>query len=551
MKLLKKLFAIIMTVMLISGLVPLRNCGVGNIESVNAQVNMTAEEAIKWVKSKVGQPIDVDGVYGAQCVDLAKAYYTFLGFRPVQGNGSDYTHNVLPPGYVRIQGAIPRKGDILVYTGGAKGYGHVAIYESMYSTYHQNFGGNQYVMHVTDIPYDGMTTVNYWGVIRPDFQSESDIVGYLDVYTGGEGSLYVAGWAADFYSKNTNLEIQIFIGGTAETEGQNGTEKHIIVADKTRQDVEDAFPGVGKNHGYEATFKTTLTGKQDIYAYAVNTASNCRVLIGIGNVDIKKSTVPNEVKLNKSNVTLTPDKPKVSLKVTVLPEYISNKDVIWTSSNINVVTVNSNGVLKSVGNGSAIITATTMIGNVTAQCEVEVKGLTHEGMQKAANGNWYYYKNGAVDSNYTGMAKNYRGWWYMTNGALDRTYTGMAKNYRGWWYMTNGALDRTYTGMAKNQYGWWYMTNGALDRTYTGMAKNQYGWWYMTNGALDRTYTGMAKNQYGWWYITNGALDRTFTGIGTNAYGKWYMKDGMLQSTFSGKVTINKKVYTIKNGKAE
>lgn len=34
----------------------------------------TAEEAINWVKSKLGQGLDMDGAYGAQCVDLILAY---------------------------------------------------------------------------------------------------------------------------------------------------------------------------------------------------------------------------------------------------------------------------------------------------------------------------------------------------------------------------------------------------------------------------------------------------------------------------------------------
>ena len=501
----KNFLTLIMVTILIGGMMSLNNSKSGCTSEVNAQVNMTADDAVKWAKSKVGQSVDVDYAYGAQCVDLIKAYYTFLGFYPVKGNGSDYTHNVLPPGYVRIKDAKPQKGDILVYTGGGKGYGHVAIYESDYSTYHQNFGGNQYVMHVTHIPYNGMTTVNYWGVIRPDFQSVNDIRGFLDVYSAGENSLYVAGWAADFYSKNTNLEIQIFIGGAAETEGQKGTEKHVIIADKLRRDVEAAFPGVGKNHGYEANLLTSLTGKQTVYVYAVNTVNNCRILIDKENVDIKKGIVPNEVKLSQSSVTLTPAKSKVSLSATVLPDNASVKDIIWTSSNPSVATVNSNGVVYSVGNGKTTITATTIFGKVKTDCQIEVKDFKYEGMEKASNGSWYYYQDGIV--------------------------------------------DKKYTGMAKNQYGWWYMKNGTLDRSYTGMAKNQYGWWYMTNGALDRSYTGMAKNQYGWWYMTNGALDRTYTGIGNNQYGKWYMKQGALQGSFSGKITINNKTYSIKNGK--
>ena len=50
----------------------------------------TSDEAINWVKSQVGNSIDADGAYGAQCVDLIRAYYNFLGVAQVRGNGCDY-----------------------------------------------------------------------------------------------------------------------------------------------------------------------------------------------------------------------------------------------------------------------------------------------------------------------------------------------------------------------------------------------------------------------------------------------------------------------------
>ncbi len=126
----------------------------------------TQAEALQWVKSQVGNRIG-----GGECVELITAYYSYLGVSPVSGNGSDYTWNALPAGWQRLQGATPQPGDILVYTGGYKNYGHVAIFESAYSTYHQNYDYNRTVQHVTQYAYNGFTTP-YWGVIRPDFSSK-------------------------------------------------------------------------------------------------------------------------------------------------------------------------------------------------------------------------------------------------------------------------------------------------------------------------------------------------------------------------------------------
>ena len=138
----------------------------------------TADDAINWVKSLEGQPVG-----SGECVALIVAYYSYLGQTSPGGNGADYSWNQLPAGWQRLQNAQPQKGDILVYSGnGANPYGHVAIYESDYSTWHQNFAGQRKVVRVTNIRYNGFDN-RYWGVIRPDFSSATPTPSYADIGT--------------------------------------------------------------------------------------------------------------------------------------------------------------------------------------------------------------------------------------------------------------------------------------------------------------------------------------------------------------------------------
>ena len=161
---------------------------------------------------------------------------------------------------------------------------------------------------------------------------------------------------------------------------------------------------------------------------------------------------------------------------------------------------------------------------------------------------WWYIRNGALDWNYTGVAPNEHGWWYIRNGQLDWNYTGVAPNEHGWWYIKNGALDWSYTGVAPNENGWWYIRNGALDWSYTGVAPNEHGWWYIRNGQLDWNYTGVAPNEHGWWYIRNGALDWGYTGVGINENGWWYIRNGALDWNYSGPVVYYGRWYWVING---
>ena len=137
----------------------------------------TADDAINWVRSLNGQTVG-----SGECVALIKAYYSYLGQTSPGGDGKDYWTNNLPAGWTRIPNAQPQKGDILVYGWSAKNpAGHVAIYESDYSTWHQNFGSARYVTQVT-FRYNSFDNP-YLGVIRPDFSSATPTPSYADIGT--------------------------------------------------------------------------------------------------------------------------------------------------------------------------------------------------------------------------------------------------------------------------------------------------------------------------------------------------------------------------------
>ncbi|NBC84375.1 MAG: T9SS type A sorting domain-containing protein [Bacteroidetes bacterium] len=64
------------------------------------------------------------------------------------------------------------------------------------------------------------------------------------------------------------------------------------------------------------------------------------------------------------------------LTATVNPENASDKSVTWSSSDTDVASVDENGLVTAVSNGTATITVTTNIGDQTATCEVTVNILT-------------------------------------------------------------------------------------------------------------------------------------------------------------------------------
>ena len=167
--------AIMKTKALIFALIPLLALTLlcfGNTEQAHAATyaNKPANSAISWCKSQVGKSIEVnDASWKYQCVDFVMGYYKALGVSCYTGNAKNYAtaSAACPSGWKRIAGAKPQKGDILVYkANGSNPYGHVAVYESDYVTYHQNFNNVKKVQRITNIKYNGFSNA-YWGVIRP------------------------------------------------------------------------------------------------------------------------------------------------------------------------------------------------------------------------------------------------------------------------------------------------------------------------------------------------------------------------------------------------
>ena len=78
------------------------------------------------------------------------------------------------------------------------------------------------------------------------------------------------------------------------------------------------------------------------------------------------------VTLDKNTMTLAPAGTG-KLTATVNPSNATNKNVTWGTSDPNVATVDANGNVTAVGVGAAAITVTTVDGNKTAACAVEVK----------------------------------------------------------------------------------------------------------------------------------------------------------------------------------
>lgn len=140
---------------------------------MEAKAMTTQSAAVNWIISQKGKTIDADAAYGAQCVDLIKVYFDYLGVARISGNAKDYASKTPPSGWQRIQGASIQPGDVVIWTGGASG--HVALAISDSKIVEQNFNGQQYCTEydMNHPGYNRYTHDGYWGVWRPNFNAET------------------------------------------------------------------------------------------------------------------------------------------------------------------------------------------------------------------------------------------------------------------------------------------------------------------------------------------------------------------------------------------
>ena len=127
------------------------------------------------------------------------------------------------------------------------------------------------------------------------------------------------------------------------------------------------------NHTNIATVSSSglVTAKSTGNAVITAKTSDGTSLEATCNVTVKQ--LATSISLNKTSATMYMGI-SLQLTATVLPSTTTDKTVSWSSSDTNVATVSSEGLVTPVSSGTAIITVKTEDGsNLTAQCAITVK----------------------------------------------------------------------------------------------------------------------------------------------------------------------------------
>ncbi|MBR5596918.1 MAG: Ig-like domain-containing protein [Lachnospiraceae bacterium] len=162
--------------------------------------------------------------------------------------------------------------------------------------------------------------------------------------------------AVSLNQSSASLNIQDTLTLEATVTAEEGADKTVTWS--------SSAPEVAKVEN--GTVTALADGTATITAKAGGVSATCIVTVNKATVSV------TSVSLNKSELILTEEATE-KLTATVAPENASDASVSWSSSDEKVATVDGEGNVKALKEGTATITAVTKDGNCKATCAVTVK----------------------------------------------------------------------------------------------------------------------------------------------------------------------------------
>jgi len=190
----------------------------------------------------------------------------------------------------------------------------------------------------------------------------------VTVFYGTAGS-YTQTWASEngyTFIENTESATKITLADT-EIEIAKG-DTYILDFDIEPIDFAEIITFKSGNSSV-----VTISDSGKLTAVGVGTAT-IKIMAGDVSASCKVTVTQDITKITLDNSKLSLDVPNTyQMTANIRPTDASNQNLKWTSSNEKAATVSNNGLVTAIGNGTAIITATTMDGTeLSASCTVTV-----------------------------------------------------------------------------------------------------------------------------------------------------------------------------------
>ena len=219
-------------------------------------------------------------------------------------------------------------------------------------------GGYGYVLNIDK---EGVHTINVAPINKKDGYEDLGVSFKIkiDKTAPTKPNINISGTGnGNEYQKGATVTVE---SGIDNVSGVSRTEVAILDENGANVEVDN-----------ESQFKLDKLGQYTIKAITYDQAGNKSDETSL-TVKIVENILVKNIQLSPKDLTLNNAVKSAKLIATVEPENATNKDLKWKSNNEKVATVDQNGVVTAVANGTAQITAETTDGSgisATITCKV-------------------------------------------------------------------------------------------------------------------------------------------------------------------------------------
>ena len=200
---------------------------------------------------------------------------------------------------------------------------------------------------------------------KAEWQGElslGDLIVLYDKETKKEEYVYFVGWNKKYNYQNDSNSITTELSLDLSNKKTNKTNTKVI-ADLLKD---------SKNNKKQINSTKHLLNDQKYNRFKSNLLNNEDILLDLDEPKLNDMTKVTGIDLNISTLTLDINVSK-QIKAYVRPTTAKNTNVIWSSSDNNIASVSTTGLVKGINYGSCTITAITEEGNFKSVCQVTIQ----------------------------------------------------------------------------------------------------------------------------------------------------------------------------------
>jgi len=206
--------------------------------------------------------------------------------------------------------------------------------------------------------------------------------------------------------------------------------------------------------------------------------------------------------------------------------------------------------LRTCKNCSATDEQITKNGETPVEPQYTEDGLTYVESTKT----WELYKDGQLQSDFTGITKYDGGEFFINKGVLDEKANGLTLVDGTWYFLSKGQVQRGYDGPALYDKNWFMIKNGELNEDANGLYPYDGGTFLFAAGKLRRDVSGLWQDAYGtngdagkWYFLAEGQVV-DFTGVAEYNGSFFVVEKGVFNNSYNGTIEYDGATFNVVNG---